>query len=326
SCAKHFPGHGDTDVDSHLALPVVGHDRARLEHVELVPFRGLAAEVPVVMVAHVACPAVGDGELPATLSWRIATSLLRHDVGFTGVAVTDAMDMQGVAGQFGDDEAAVRAVLAGCDLLLYCFEIEKPLRARAGLRAALASGRLTASRIEEAASRVRALQRRAAAAAPNESELPPPTRDAELYRTICRRALRVPDPAGWRAFGLAVREAQRLVVTGSPGGGVMRLAARLGASGITVETRALEGAPAAEKNAPNLVVLGERRPLPLERVALLRRLAHDVTPIALANVLTPETDSPLAESYTTILRSADHTDGMLDVIASYVLDADPDLT
>jgi beta-N-acetylhexosaminidase len=126
-CAKHFPGHGDTDVDSHLALPVVSHDRARLEHIELVPVRALAGTVPVVMVAHVACPNVGDGKLPATLSPRIASELLRHELGFTGVAVTDAMDMQGVAGQFGEAEAAVLAMQAGCDLLLYCFEIDTPL-------------------------------------------------------------------------------------------------------------------------------------------------------------------------------------------------------
>src|SRR5262245_57544402 len=118
TCAKHFPGHGDTDVDSHLALPVLPHDRSRLDRVELVPFRALLPHVPVVMVAHLACPQVGDGRLPATLSRRITTDLLRGEMGFAGVAVTDAMDMQGVAGQFGDEEAAVRALVAGCDLLL----------------------------------------------------------------------------------------------------------------------------------------------------------------------------------------------------------------
>jgi beta-N-acetylhexosaminidase len=83
--------------------------------------------------------------LPATLAPRIATDLLRHDLGFEGVAITDAMDMQGVAGRFGVDDAAVRAARAGCDLLLYCFEIDKPRAARRALLAAAASGVCRAS-------------------------------------------------------------------------------------------------------------------------------------------------------------------------------------
>jgi len=321
SCAKHFPGHGDTDVDSHLALPVVPHDRARLERLELVPFRALLAEVPVVMVAHVACPQVGDGSLPATLSPRMATDLLRHDLGFTGTAITDAMDMQGVAGQFGDEEAAVRALVAGCDLLLYCFEIDKPLRARAGLRAALESGRVTPERLAQAGARVEKLQAAVAQArAMPRGALQGHEVDAALYRDLARRALQVLDPAGWRGFALRIHAASAVTVTGAPDDAVARLAARFVARGIAARTVALVDAAAAPPG-PVLVVLAERRPLDAERIALLRQLALAAGPVGLANVLTPENDAPLVEAYTMILRSADHSDATLDVVAERILDA-----
>lgn len=321
SCAKHFPGHGDTDVDSHLALPVVPHDRTRLEHIELVPFRAVLTEVPVVMVAHVACPALGDGELPATLSPRIATDLLRHELGFTGTAVTDAMDMQGVAGRFGDEEAAVRALGAGCDLLLYCFEIDKPLRARAGLRAALDAGRLPRHRLDEARSRVTRLQAEVAAARrlPRPA-LPAVESDAALYHEVARRALRVSDPAGWRAFARQLQTARTLALTGSPEDAVARVASRFAARGLTVQTVRAEDAAAT--TGPLLVVLGERRPLDAERIATWRRAALAPGPVALANVLTPETDVPLVEAFTCILRAGDHTDATLDVVTDRILDAE----
>src|SRR5262249_45933100 len=96
--AKHFPGHGDTDIDSHVGLPIVAADLTRLRRVELVPFRAaIAAGVPLVMTAHIALPAVqGDSTTPATLAPRIITDLLRDSLGFHGVAITDAMTMEGV--------------------------------------------------------------------------------------------------------------------------------------------------------------------------------------------------------------------------------------
>ena len=323
SCAKHFPGHGDTDVDSHLALPVLAHDRARLESIELQPFRALLPHVPMVMVAHLACPRLGDGPLPATLSPRITTELLRRELRFDGVAITDAMDMQGVAGQFGDEEAAVRAFNAGCDLLLYCFEIDKPIRARAGLRAALASGRVTKSRLHEAVARVDRLRALAAAAADRPgavAPLPPANADAAFYLELCRRALRVEDAPGWEAFALAARAAGRIVATGSPAEVVARLADRIRATGMLVDVQA-PGDLRARLDAPLLVILGERRPLTAASVEQLRALAGSHAPIALANVLTPEVDSPIATAYPTRLRSADHTDAMLGVVAARILGA-----
>ncbi len=127
SSAKHFPGHGDTWVDSHLALPLVTHDRPRLERVEFPPFRAAIAEgVESVMTAHIIFPALDDERrdgavgpcLPATLSRRALSDLLKGELGFHGLVITDAMEMKAVADNFGAGEAAVRAVRAGADMLI----------------------------------------------------------------------------------------------------------------------------------------------------------------------------------------------------------------
>jgi beta-glucosidase-like glycosyl hydrolase len=118
--AKHFPGHGDTDADSHIALPVVRACWERLDSLELEPFRvAIRAGVTAVMTAHVAVPCVTD-DLPeaATLSHRVMTELLRDSLGFEGLVVTDALDMGAIVREFGPGESAVRAFLAGSDLLL----------------------------------------------------------------------------------------------------------------------------------------------------------------------------------------------------------------
>ncbi len=116
---KHFPGHGDTETNSHLALAVVTASRARLDSVELVPFRAaIGAGVGAIMTFHGFLPALDSSGVPATLSPRVMTDLLRRELGFDGLLVTDAMDMKGVVDQFGPFEAAKRAVAAGADVLL----------------------------------------------------------------------------------------------------------------------------------------------------------------------------------------------------------------
>jgi beta-N-acetylhexosaminidase len=177
--AKHFPGHGDTAVDSHRGLPVISYKRERLEQTELIPFRAaIRAGVGAVMIAHIGLPELDStqvkplprsavirpvyvdegGELisestylPATLSPAIVTGLLRRDLGFDGMVVTDALDMSGLTIYFQQDEAAVRAVLAGADLLLKPADADAATR---GLREAVRSGRLTEQRIEESARRI----------------------------------------------------------------------------------------------------------------------------------------------------------------------------
>jgi beta-N-acetylhexosaminidase len=145
--AKHFPGHGDTAVDSHISLAANNAGRDRLERVELPPFRAaIEAGVDSIMTAHIAVPALAPPDVPATLSPAILTGLLRTELGFKGLVVTDALDMGGITKGFGGAEAAVRALEAGADVLLMPVDPEAALKA---VVAAVATGRLTRRRIQE---------------------------------------------------------------------------------------------------------------------------------------------------------------------------------
>jgi beta-N-acetylhexosaminidase len=158
-CGKHFPGHGDTATDSHLALPRVSADRERIDAVELVPFaRAVAAGLPMIMTAHVVFEAL-DPDLPATLSPKVVRGVLRDALGYAGVVVSDDLDMKAIAAHWGIAEAAERAILAGCDVLLLCRDPEHQLAAYEGLiRAAERSSDLRAA-IAAAARRVEAMKR-----------------------------------------------------------------------------------------------------------------------------------------------------------------------
>jgi beta-N-acetylhexosaminidase len=168
ACAKHFPGHGDTLEDSHDALPVVRHDRARLDCIELPPFRAAAAAgVATMMTAHVIVEALDSG-IPATMSPRVV-SLLRNEIGFDGVVFSDDLEMHAIAGHFALGEAAVRAATAGCDMLLVCLEIDRQEKALRGLFDARAAGRLTADRLSQMNRRRESLM--AAYSAPGRGDL-----------------------------------------------------------------------------------------------------------------------------------------------------------
>ena len=151
--AKHFPGHGDTDQDSHSLLPTIGAGLDRLERVELEPFRkAVEAGVKAVMTAHLYVPALDPTPgLPATLSEPILTGLLRGKMGFNGLVVTDAMEMAGVTSAFSTEEASLRALLAGVDLLLLPPE---PAKVIAYLAGAARDGKIPMRRIDEAVRRV----------------------------------------------------------------------------------------------------------------------------------------------------------------------------
>jgi beta-N-acetylhexosaminidase len=157
-CGKHFPGHGDTRTDSHLELPVVPHDLDRLRRIELAPFAAAArAGMEAFMTAHVLYPAL-DPDRPATLSRRIATDLLRGELGFAGVLVSDDLGMKAVADRYSIEELAVGAVEAGVDHLLVREPAERQVAAfEAILRAAERDGVLRA-RVEQSAARVAALK------------------------------------------------------------------------------------------------------------------------------------------------------------------------
>ena len=174
--AKHFPGHGDTNVDSHRGLPIIDHSRESLEKTELVPFRAAVNDgVASIMIAHIALPQIdseeikplktyqgGDAErgaeivdqkatIPATLSSKVQTDLLRKDMGFDGLIVTDAMSMSGLTLYFTQEEAGVRAFLAGADILEKPTEADPMIR---GLLAAVKSGRITEQRLDESVRKI----------------------------------------------------------------------------------------------------------------------------------------------------------------------------
>ena len=157
ACAKHFPGHGDTSSDSHLELPLLPHSRERLEAVELPPFRAaIAADVAAVMTAHLQLPVL-DAERPATLSAAVLSDLLRGELGFGGLVVTDALVMEAISAHHGAAEAAVLAFEAGADLILMPADAEAAL---SGLHAAVNSGRISEARLDQSlARRAAALQR-----------------------------------------------------------------------------------------------------------------------------------------------------------------------
>jgi beta-N-acetylhexosaminidase len=155
ACGKHFPGHGDTSVDSHLDLPRVDHDLERLRAVELAPFR--AVQLPLLMTAHVVFAAL-DASVPATLSPRVLGELLRGELGYRGVVVSDDLEMKAVADRWGVAELAERGLMAGCDAFLVCHREDLQREAHAALVRAAEGSPAVRARVEDAAARVRALK------------------------------------------------------------------------------------------------------------------------------------------------------------------------
>ena len=161
ACGKHFPGHGDTSVDSHLDLPLIEHPPDRLEAVELVPFKAaIAADVASIMTAHILIPAL-DEENPATLSPAIVDGLLKNTLGYRGLVLSDDLEMKAISGRYGHSDATVRAIAAGCDAVLMC--APKADEQHAALEAiiyAVEQDRLPLSRVEDALTRHRRVKER----------------------------------------------------------------------------------------------------------------------------------------------------------------------
>ncbi|GAB3404501.1 glycoside hydrolase family 3 protein [Schumannella luteola] len=227
--AKHFPGHGDTAQDSHLALPVVDASREELDERELPPFAAsIAAGARTIMSSHIVVPALDGPKTPATFSRAVLDDLLRSSLGFAGVVVSDALDMAGASGEVGIPRAAALALEAGCDLL--CIGTrntdEQLALIEAAVRAAVARDELPASRIEDAAARVAALGEQLAATVPGGAELPVSSesdRDADAV-----------DGDGWSAGPPPVpAERIRTAFEVKPGA-----APAAGATLVTIETTA----------------------------------------------------------------------------------------
>jgi beta-glucosidase-like glycosyl hydrolase len=190
ACAKHFPGHGDTDQDSHSVLPVIHADRARLNSVELPPFREAVKDgVGTIMVAHLLVPAL-DGDKPTTFSKKTITALLREGMAFDGLIVSDALDMGALAQAYSQEEIAVRAVAAGMDILLHPVDARVTIKAVA---AAVEQGRLTRTRIEESVGRIRDAKMRLGLFDPAVTTIPEIDYEQHrsLARELSRRALQI---------------------------------------------------------------------------------------------------------------------------------------
>lgn len=265
STAKHFPGHGDTRVDSHRALPVLEVTRERLEQVELVPFRAaIEAGVSSVMMGHLAVPALddtpapvlrefenvygtshgevtSDGTLPATVSARMI-ELLRGELGFDGLVVTDAFDMGGLAAHFDAGEAAVRAIEAGEDQVLFSADTDAAI---AAVTRAVRSGRIRQSRIDESVQRVLGAKRECGGALPA-----------------------LPRPAG-SSRSLAQSIAQRSITLVRDASGLLPLSGR---ATTVVVTDLMEGNPLAEFT-PDHVIHAETRAADIDADVLLLLLA-----------------------------------------------------
>jgi beta-N-acetylhexosaminidase len=267
-CLKHFPGHGSTVLDSHVALPVCEADRATLLARDLEPFRaGMAAGAGAVMTAHVVYPAL-DPARPATFSPAVLRELLRGGLGFGGVCITDALEMKGASGERTPAAAAAEAFAAGSDLLLFAFHDDALPARRAELARAVADGRIAAADLAAARERIATLAR--ACPEPDERELArplaaltPPDWEERLGRIagrglVARGALAGPAAAlPWR-----VEEPEH---PEGPG-----LADELARAGVPLEP----AGPAAGPHAA-LVALATRRPLPAAELARLRSLCRE---------------------------------------------------
>lgn len=159
--AKHFPGHGDTAVDSHLGMVTVPHDRNRLEQMELLPFRrAIEAGVDAIMTAHVMFPSIEPEPIPATLSHKVLTGLLRDEMGFEGIIITDCLEMHAISKPYGVAEAAIRAVEAGADLILVSHTLHDQVAALEAIVEAVRTGRISEEVIHQAVERIMTWKRK----------------------------------------------------------------------------------------------------------------------------------------------------------------------
>ena len=259
---KHFPGHGDTGTNSHLALPVVTVSRSRLDTVELVPFRAAVnGGVGAIMSFHGAMPALDSSNVPGTLSPKVLTALLRGELGFKGIIISDAMDMRGVLDQYGSDEAVKRAVSAGIDVLIQPLDVSKAIDAVvAGVR----EGRYTEARLDSSVRRIVETKRRLGLAqrklvdlnalrflVGDSSNLQIARRVAERSITLVRDSLRQVPIATGNAKVLSITLARRADLGA---GNAFNAELRAGLPNLRTEFMATEDAPL---NFPRLIAAAD---------------------------------------------------------------------
>ena len=159
--AKHFPGHGDTSIDSHLSLPVVNYSMERLQKIELYPFKeAISAGVDAIMTAHILFTAIENRKIPATLSYKVLTNLLRESMGFKGIIMTDCMEMKAISTYFGTSKAAVMAVKAGADIICISHTLSLQIESCNAIKEAVLNGEIAEKRIDESVDRIINMKRK----------------------------------------------------------------------------------------------------------------------------------------------------------------------
>ena len=149
---KHFPGHGDTETDSHFGYAETGKTLEELEKCEFIPFKaGIEAGAPVIMAGHISVPEITGDDVPASLSEKIITGLLRNKLGYNGIVVTDSMQMQAITDSYSSAEAAVMVLKAGCDIILMPEDLRE---AAEGIKDAVTAGEITEKRVDESVMRI----------------------------------------------------------------------------------------------------------------------------------------------------------------------------
>jgi len=286
AAVKHFPGHGATAVDSHLALPTVEATIETLRARDLAPFaRAATAGVSMVMTAHVAVPALEPDGRPATLSRRLLTGVLREELCFAGVCVTDCLEMGAIADTIGSERGAVEALAAGADLLVVSDHLDLAARIARAIAEAVRGGGISAARLEEAVARVDALRTRL------RGQVPLPVDDAGLGREAARAALvSLREPlARWqrgsRAAVVSFEAPARGVATPVDGvAGVPRLGAALRERGVRLAEARCSSAPdeGQIRAARDAIASADDA----EHVAIVvRRAQHDPAQVASARAL-----------------------------------------
>lgn len=250
---KHFPGHGDTNCDSHLELPTLPVSRERLEEIELTPFRAaIAAGVPAVMTTHILFPAL-DPELPSTLSRRILTGLLREELGFDGLIVTDCLEMKGIADHWSPEETAILCLEAGADALLVCHTQETQARMHAALCDAVRSGRLPEARLHEAVERIQRVRERVGHPPVNPGRVSAPEY-RKLEAQVSEASLALLGGGTGTGLPAAWKPRERTVVTGAPEV-AENLVAVMKEAGLRAEAATWPLSPKSLFEAPQLVWL-----------------------------------------------------------------------
>jgi len=315
ACAKHFPGHGDTDVDTHLSVAVIDSDLESMRSTALLPFAAAArVGVAAVMAGHLVVPAVD--RLPASVSGRWLTEILRGEMGFTGAVVTDALEMAAIAANYGMVQGSVMAIAAGADLLCLGADDATPElldTITAALVGAVFSGRITESRLVQAAGRALALSARPAVPGPVD-----PGADRLWSESAARRALHVAGPLPELGPGVVVVrcEAGRNIAIGSvPWGPMAALPVELAAT----ELVATAGQPTAGETFSTasavLVVTNDRHRYPWMRdvVTQVRSLRPDAVLIEMGTSDVHADDAPAIASFGS---GQANTQAVVDVLIS----------